>query len=40
VRFNMVLVRALVNGTVLKINFQEGQDVKKGAVLALIDPRI
>src|SRR5256886_7046045 len=37
---NMVLVRALVNGTVLKINFQEGQDVKKGAVLALIDPRI
>ena len=37
---NMVLVRTLVNGTVLKVNFQEGQDVKKGAVLALIDPRI
>jgi membrane fusion protein, multidrug efflux system len=37
---NMVLVRTLVNGTVLKINFQEGQDVKKGDVLALIDPRI
>jgi membrane fusion protein, multidrug efflux system len=37
---NMVVVRTLVNGTVLKINFQEGQDVKKGDVLALIDPRI
>jgi multidrug efflux system membrane fusion protein len=37
---NMVLVRTRVNGTVLKINFQEGQDVKKDDVLALIDPRI
>ena len=34
-----VLVRARVDGTVEKIAFTEGQDVKPGDLLALIDPR-
>jgi multidrug efflux system membrane fusion protein len=34
-----VLVRARVDGTVEKIAFTEGQDVKPGDLLAIIDPR-
>src|SRR5262249_52774313 len=36
---NMVTVRSQVDGTIIRINFQEGQDVKAGDVLAPIDPR-
>ncbi len=34
-----VTVRPQVNGNIQSINFQEGQMVKAGAVLAVIDPR-
>jgi multidrug efflux system membrane fusion protein len=34
-----VQIKAHVSGEVSKVNFQEGQDVKKGAVLFIIDPR-
>ncbi|MBE7249521.1 MAG: efflux RND transporter periplasmic adaptor subunit, partial [Actinomycetospora chiangmaiensis] len=36
---NTVLVRSRVDGQINKINFDEGQVVNKGDVLALIDPR-
>jgi membrane fusion protein, multidrug efflux system len=35
---NTVTVRAQVDGRVVSINFKEGQDVKRGDVLAKIDP--
>lgn len=35
---NTALVRAQVDGRLLSVNFKEGQDVKKGDVLAKIDP--
>jgi membrane fusion protein, multidrug efflux system len=35
---NTVTVRPQVDGRILSINFQEGQEVKKGDVLAMIDP--
>ncbi len=35
---NTVLVRAQVDGILLSVNYTEGQDVKKGDVLAVIDP--
>lgn len=36
--FNTVTVRSRVDGNVVKINFEEGQDVHAGDVLAQIDP--
>lgn len=37
---NMVTVRSLVDGTLMSINYREGQNVKKGDVLAQIDPTL
>ena len=37
--FNLVQVRAFVDGPLLEVRFKEGQDVHAGDVLARIDPR-
>ncbi len=37
--FNSVLVRARVDGTLMQVPVAEGQEVKKGDVIAVIDPR-
>jgi membrane fusion protein, multidrug efflux system len=37
--FNSVLVKARVDGQILKIDFAEGQEVRAGDVIAEIDPR-
>nr|WP_251133981.1 efflux RND transporter periplasmic adaptor subunit [Rhodomicrobium sp. Az07] len=38
--FQTVQIRSRVDGTLNKVNFAEGQFVKKGDVLAIIDPRL
>jgi membrane fusion protein, multidrug efflux system len=38
--YNTVTISPQVDGKILSVNFQEGQDVKKGDVLARIDPAI
>jgi membrane fusion protein, multidrug efflux system len=37
---NTVQIRSRLDGTLDKVNFQEGQQVKQGDVLAIIDPRL
>jgi multidrug efflux system membrane fusion protein len=37
--FNLVSIRALVDGPLVEVRFKEGQDVKAGDVLARVDPR-
>jgi membrane fusion protein, multidrug efflux system len=37
--YNSVLVNARVSGLIQEIRFKEGEDVKEGEVLAVIDPR-
>jgi multidrug efflux system membrane fusion protein len=39
IAFNNVLVRSQITGELVKISFDQGQQVKKGDVLAVIDPR-
>ena len=37
--FNLVSIRAMVDGPLVEVKFREGQDVKAGDVLARVDPR-
>jgi multidrug efflux system membrane fusion protein len=37
--FNTVVVKSRIDGQLVQINFREGQDVKKGDLLAVVDPR-
>jgi membrane fusion protein, multidrug efflux system len=39
IAFNNVVVRSQITGPLIKIDFQQGQTVKKGDLLAEIDPR-
>jgi membrane fusion protein, multidrug efflux system len=39
IAYNNVLVRSQITGELVKISFHQGQQVKKGDVLAVIDPR-
>src|SRR5258708_7841802 len=36
--FNLVIVHSQVDGKLISINFREGEDVRRGDVLARIDP--
>ncbi len=37
--YNTVTVRSRVDGEIVKVNFREGQDVKAGDLLVVVDPR-
>ena len=37
--FNLVSIRAMIDGPLTEVRFREGQDVRQGDVLARIDPR-
>ncbi len=37
---NTVTIRAQVDGKIVQVNFQEGQDVRSGDILVQIDPRL
>lgn len=37
--FNTVVVKSRLDGQLVEINFKEGQEVKKGDLLAVVDPR-
>ena len=37
--YNTVTVRSRVDGEIVKVNFREGQDVKAGDLLVIVDPR-
>ena len=39
IAYNTVTIKSRVDGELLKVNFREGDEVKKGQVLAEIDPR-
>jgi membrane fusion protein, multidrug efflux system len=39
IAYNTVIVRSQIQGQITKINFTEGQAVKTGDLLAVIDPR-
>jgi multidrug efflux system membrane fusion protein len=39
IAYNNVLIRSQITGQLVKISFQQGQQVKKGDLLAVIDPR-
>jgi len=37
--YSTVTIKTMVNGEIVKVGFQEGQDVKKGDLIFVIDPR-
>src|SRR5690242_8745627 len=37
--YNMVSIKSRVDGQIVKLDFKEGQEVKEGDLLLLIDPR-
>src|SRR5262249_57566517 len=39
IAYNTVIVRSQIQGQITKINFTEGQTVKTGDLLAVVDPR-
>ena len=39
IAYNNVLIRSMITGPLVKISFDQGQQVKTGDILAVIDPR-